>query len=347
MAHELFGERFLGRRTPAWHGLGQTFDEPLTATEAFERAGLDYRIDKRPISFRTELGNHRLIKNRVALVRQPTQDDPDTAVFGIVGPDYGLLQNTELAQMLDPLAEEWPVETVGALREGRTVFVMLDAGELELGPGELLHQYFLLSDTRGGGRALWMAFTPVRVVCANTLSTGIGQAALSGRLYHSATLGDNLELRVAILKSLQQARTRVLESFRALIEAEISAEEARQIFQTAYPASRSGLAQLGDTLDISTLAPEFRKRIERAQHGSDVWTSRMLGRQEAAAELYTKLSDEYPAIAGTAWAAYGAVTELEDWRPTKSEQAARRASLFGDRAANKRKAFEAATVLVT
>jgi len=314
--------------------------------EAFERAGLNYRIDKRPISFHTEFGDHRLIENRVALVRQPTQDDPDYAVFGIVGPDYGLLQNTELAEMLDPLAEEWPVETVGALREGRTVFVMLDAGELELDGKDLLHQYFLLSDTRGGGRALWMAFTPVRVVCANALSTGIGQATLSGRLYHSETLGDNLELRVAILKSLQQARIRVLESFRTLIELEISAEEAGQIFQTAYPVSRSGLAQLGDAMDTSTLAPEFQKRIERAQHSSDVWADRMLGRQEAAMELYTKLSDEYPAMAGTAWAAYNAIVELEDWRPTKSEQAARRASLFGDRATSKRRAFEAAVFLL-
>ena len=31
MAHNLFGERFLGHREPAWHGLGKTFEDPITA----------------------------------------------------------------------------------------------------------------------------------------------------------------------------------------------------------------------------------------------------------------------------------------------------------------------------
>ncbi len=39
MAHELFGERFYGKRIPAWHGLGKVFKHEPTAVEAFEEAG--------------------------------------------------------------------------------------------------------------------------------------------------------------------------------------------------------------------------------------------------------------------------------------------------------------------
>lgn len=34
MTANLFGERFLGNREPAWHGLGMVFTESLTAVEA-------------------------------------------------------------------------------------------------------------------------------------------------------------------------------------------------------------------------------------------------------------------------------------------------------------------------
>ena len=47
MPASIFGERFAGRREPAWHKIGQVFgaDEQLTATEAMQRAGVLFNID--------------------------------------------------------------------------------------------------------------------------------------------------------------------------------------------------------------------------------------------------------------------------------------------------------------
>ena len=39
MAHNIFGERFLGQRKPAWHQLGLVVDEPIGAVKALERIG--------------------------------------------------------------------------------------------------------------------------------------------------------------------------------------------------------------------------------------------------------------------------------------------------------------------
>ena len=47
MPATLFGERFIGRREPAWHRLGEVFpaDEKMTASEAMQRADILFGID--------------------------------------------------------------------------------------------------------------------------------------------------------------------------------------------------------------------------------------------------------------------------------------------------------------
>ena len=39
MAHNLFGERFVSVRVPAWHKLGRVLEEPVSATQAWNLAG--------------------------------------------------------------------------------------------------------------------------------------------------------------------------------------------------------------------------------------------------------------------------------------------------------------------
>ena len=52
MAHELYGDRFLGRREPAWHGLGKTFPQELVigVREAVEAAQCNYKVHKVPMT---------------------------------------------------------------------------------------------------------------------------------------------------------------------------------------------------------------------------------------------------------------------------------------------------------
>ena len=49
MPAAIFGDRFLGRREPAWHRLGEVFTEPMSMTAAIKRAGIDFHIAKHPV----------------------------------------------------------------------------------------------------------------------------------------------------------------------------------------------------------------------------------------------------------------------------------------------------------
>ena len=51
--------------------------------------------------------------------------------------------------------------------------------------GEHHKLYYLITDHRDGLGALTIAFTPVRVVCQNTLTTGLNQAKVSVSLSHN------------------------------------------------------------------------------------------------------------------------------------------------------------------
>ena len=46
MPASIFGERFVGFRQPAWHGLGTVFEDRITVSEAVSRANLGFEIHK-------------------------------------------------------------------------------------------------------------------------------------------------------------------------------------------------------------------------------------------------------------------------------------------------------------
>ena len=116
MTASLFGDRFAGRREPAWHKLGQVFPqkEKVTASEGMKKADIMFGIDKHPQIVKMEDGTE-LETGSYAVVREPTHDDPEHKVLATVGKEWTCLQASELGKMLDPISEQFPVETVGAI----------------------------------------------------------------------------------------------------------------------------------------------------------------------------------------------------------------------------------------
>ena len=353
MAHELFGERFLGRREPAWHGLGQTFDQALAigVLEAVEAAGCDYTVHKVPLTANVgEIDGKSApiaLGNKIALMREPTTDDPIWQFFGTASDEYGLLQNVEIARVCEQLNEIWPIETVGALKEGRTFFLVLDAGTEEVA-GEEIHKYFLVTDTKDGGTSAKIAFTPVRVVCQNTLTAGLRRAINAASIPHQPDVVAQLEFRVDLLKQLSEAQVETMNSFRAMAAAKVGRDAVKAIFAAAYPYPNTPkkvtlLEELGEEVqnlpqydsiiaDLQAVGSTHQYYIDRA----DLFRS-------AVADNYAVLNEKHPENANTAWLAWQAVTEAEDWRKGPSTAGAIESSvLFGSRAQAKRRAYSQA-----
>lgn len=349
MAHEIFGERFLGRREPAWHGLGQVFDGPITMMEAVGRIGAGYMVDKAPLFVKVN-GRYIAVEGQVGLVRQPTDDDPQHRVLGIASKDdYGLVQNHELARILDPLSERWPVETVGVLGQGETIFFTLDAGTSRVGKSsrEEIRMFFLVADTKDGKTSGRIAFTPVRVVCKNTLTMGMSAAISSAAMRHTADFQDEVKFRVALAKQMQRIMATAKAKFDLMARAILQFDKVQAIIETAYPypplPAKVALAEALTAADRAELGDDYAVQLEgvdKAKSTYEYYRGRTDVFRAGATELFGKLCDEYPPIANTAWAAYNAVVECEDYRNGGKGLLA--SALFGARAVTKARAFEAA-----
>lgn len=155
-----------------WHGLGTKLDEPATAAEAIEAAGLNYEVDLRPIV--TDDGIP--IPKRKAVVRNDSN-----AVLGVVGNSYQPVQNHQCFGFLDSVVEDGQLRyhTAGALGQGEKVWMLAKMPhEIRIKNSEdVTEQFLLLSNSHDGSSALRVFFTPIRVVCANTL----GMAERRGR----------------------------------------------------------------------------------------------------------------------------------------------------------------------
>jgi len=349
--HELFGERFWARETPGWHKLGITApkDTKLTVSEAMEFAGMTFPLDKIPLriwwsgaEFDTQLD---------AVIRGETVDPVtqllDPAKFlGVVPRDYTILTNQELARHFDPLSEQWPVETVGALHDGRVLFFSLKVGRDEIA-GEDVQEYFLLSDARDGSEALRLVYTPVRVVCQNTLTAGLRRASHSLSIAHTAAMEADLDFWKEIIVAMKTVRDETKLVLNMLADVHLTGGMVEQIIKEVYPdpSKPKKLAAI-DASGNTVWSPEVR--AQEAYLRRD-W---QLGRDLAARDrlkikyLYDKLSDEHVTIGGTAYALYNAVAEREDHDLRGDGDAPVISSLWGDRAGRKQKCFDRVVALL-
>jgi len=338
MPAEIFGERFFGFREPAWHRIGRVFTEPISVSSAVKEAGLDYQVTTEPLYYGE---NFVPVPRKRAIVRGVTSDDPQDRVFGIAGENYCVISNEEIAKLIDPLAERWPLDTIGALGHGETIFVTLNAGEVEIG-GEEVQQYFLLTDRKDGKGALTIAFVPLRVVCQNTLITGLRRSSVSVSVRHYLSVSDETRAWVDLVKLAEEAETEVVEVLRLMAQTELSALDIESVLESAYPlpAVTRRMSALGqfETLLGGT---DFAQKIEREK---TVWKARFdraLKLRSSAREVLERFNDENPKLANSAWAVYNVIVELEDWREGR-EQSIEKSAIFGARADRKKRAFEAA-----
>lgn len=338
MSANLFGERFLGHREPAWHGLGKTFNTELSASEAVIKGGLNFNVIKAPLIAYIEGAN--ALTGKYGIFREPTPDDPEYRYLGIGAPTYSILQNIDIARIVDPLTDLWPVETAGALGVGETLFLTLDAGDDEV-KGEHIRKFFLITDTKDGGTSLKIAFTPIRVVCQNTLISGLRDSIVSDAINHNSNTKDILSARVDMLQKMQHAIKETMASFDALASAVIEDDEAKVIFEAAYPnpkksAKMNLLAEFDDTSGPLELGLLYDK-AKGAEESYNYWVNKAQELRDGAFRNYERICDEHNSIANTPWAAYNSVVEFADFRGTREDTA--KSALFGLRANEKKRAF--------
>ena len=285
-----------------------------------------------------------VLPNRRGDLPRIQDSDPEWRYFGTVNENYGIIQNTRLGELLDPLTERWPVETAGLLGKGETLFLVLDAGEADI-DGDLIRQYFLISDTKNGKEALKAIFTPVRVVCQNTLVAGEDAAVAMRNFRHHKDIEKELGWHLNLLKDFEEVQERLMTDFRTLARAMLSDTEVWEIIEDTYPMPKkpakvtlaenlqnqgieAGDEFLADTINVTSQFEQLRQRT--------------YARRDGAHRLAEATASERGRSDVSAWDVYQGIVEVEDYRGGRNAEITARSSLFGDRARTKARAFKVA-----
>lgn len=177
-AHQV-GANHEAYQTP-WHGLGVPVSNDLTPAQMQKAAGLDWRVERYPafISVQCEKtetnkdGFDIIPTGQTALVRSS-----DRRILTNVSEGWQETQNDEAFEFFSEFCLNGGLEmnTAGSLHGGKIVWVLAKTRDsFELFEGrDVVDSYLLFTLPHVYGKSIDVRFTPVRVVCNNTLTMAL------------------------------------------------------------------------------------------------------------------------------------------------------------------------------
>ena len=309
-----------------WHGLGTKLEKAATAAEALAASGLDWTVEKKAIF----TADGKRVSGHYATVRTDTGES-----LGVVGEVYQPLQNKSALSLLDGIVgvKEAMYHTAGALGAGERVWLLAKLpGYIRVVGDDVTEKYLLLTNTHNGTTTADVMFTPIRVVCQNTLNMALGHNSGKQKMRHTKSLGLRVRDVRAGLGIINDLFAGFEESARAMTEVQVN----------------------------SAAWQDFTKKVGLMPEG-DAAIAAMSTRAKNILEDVTKLFEqgrgsEIKGVRGTLWGSYNAITEYVDHHRTirvgdeateRQRLEARAGSLlFGTGALLKEKAWSAALDLL-
>ena len=169
MAHMVETMAYAGE-TP-WHGLGVKVPSDLSPAQMLEKAGLDWTVQKIPAF--ANIDGQQTNVGWSALVRSS-----DKEVLSVVSNDWNPVQNHDAFEFFHEYcaAGDMEMDTAGSLRDGQIVWGLAKIKEsFELFKGDRVDSYLLFTNPHKFGQSIDVRFTPIRVVCNNTLTLSLSQ----------------------------------------------------------------------------------------------------------------------------------------------------------------------------
>ncbi len=310
MPHEIETMAFFGS-TP-WHGLGTSLAEEdlYDWQKACDKAGLSWEV---------ELTSLVTADTQAPVAHKGVRRRSDGRILGVVGPRYVALQNQDAFRWFQPFldAREATLNTAGSLRHGSRVWVLakINRDPLVIAPGDEVEKFILLSHGHDGSLAVRCGFTPVRVVCANTLAMAHGNnASKLIRLKHTKDVLENLANVREIMNVANQEFEATAEQYRLLARKDINQADLRKYVKRVLRVD-----------DEKTVAPRTAAIIT-----------------EVIRLFESGKGNNLPSIRGTYWAAYNGMSEFLGYERGRSQQTRLDSLWFGDSANLNRHALQVA-----
>lgn len=300
MAHNInFNENtekhsFFSVKEKAWHGLGQVVDQFPTSTDAIHHAGLDYQVEKSNLF---TAGSYLEGFDEIASIPVPgyyaTMRIDNNTVLGVVGKDYQIVQNRDAFTFFDSIVggEGVMYETAGALGRGERIFITAKLpGYIEIGNNDLIEKYLFLTTSHDGSGSIMAAFTPVRIVCANTLNAAMKNMTNVVKIRHTSNASERLRTAHKVMGIVNRFSDEIGETFNRWAKKPITDPQLKRLIEIAMAPNKEVLGNLKDG-KVNALSTQFINIVE------DVYEYAL---SNPAQQMVTTM--------GTVFGAYNAVT---------------------------------------
>lgn len=311
MAHQVETMAYAGQ--VPWHGLGVPVSNDLSPTMMMEKAGLDWKV--REVESFVEFDGRKIPTGNKSLVRET-----DGKILTNVGKDWKPVQNEEAFNFFGEyvISGDMEMNTAGSLKGGQMVWALAKVKEsFDLFKGDKVDSYLLFSNPHQYGRSIDIRFTPIRVVCNNTLSLSLDMQADK-----SVKVGHRSEFDADKVKEALGIASEKLNSYKEMAEflgnKRYTGEALIEYFNTVFPRTTDKRVQ-GKALSVDTLSRN--------------------------AKLCYDVMDEQPGAeyaTGSWWQAFNAVTYSADHLQGKSEDNRLYSSWYGWNQLRKRDALKTA-----
>jgi hypothetical protein len=157
-----------------WHGLGVQVPADLTPEQMLDAAKLNWTVEKRPCYVYDNFQDKYVDAGITALVRSS-----DNRVLTHVADSWNPMNNIDAFRFFNEyvMAGDMEMNTAGSLHGGRIVWALAKikkSFELTTAQGkDQVDSYLLFTNPHKFGQSIDVRFTPIRVVCNNTLTMAI------------------------------------------------------------------------------------------------------------------------------------------------------------------------------
>ena len=331
MAHNInFNEQtgkhsFFSVQEKAWHGLGQIVEDYPTSAEALTVAGLDFTVRKAPNIHRLPDGREEISKTSFFTYRT----DNGAILGGKLGADYQIVQNTDAFTFFDEIVggDGIMYETAGALGQGERIFITAKLPDyIRVGNNDLIEKYLFLTTSHDGFGSITAAFTPIRVVCNNTLNAALQNCSYAIKIRHTQNAQDRLKQAHKVLGISNRLSATLEEMFNHWSKVRITDGQVKQLIELAMCPNKETMHHLQTGVQ-EELSSCFVNMCESVYEYA-----------------LTSPTQQEPTTKGTLFGAYNAVTGyFQNVRNYKDGQAKFKSIMGGTAQLKAQKAFDLCT----
>lgn len=291
MAHLIDSSRgkaaFVSFRKPAWHGLGEIFNESIDFQTAIKSGQLDYQVVKCPNTHEVPGFGPVVSDNSFFTYRT----DTGRVLGDKLGKQYLPIQNEEALNVVEGLiAEGCRIETAGALSHGARAFICIQLPEsIRVNGTDEVRQFAVIATGHDGSLGILAYFTNTRVVCNNTLQASFGDAIQKRTIRHTNSAKAKLEEAGKLMKIALNNKETVGKTYQSMADTDMT------------------MQQFFDYVGNVFFSPEEIKEIKNGERAQNVVSSRKLNVVKDVLN-FNRTGIGQAEIQGTAWGAYNAIT---------------------------------------